>query len=76
MIGKEDYVYHVVVLREYERGWGSKDFLAYHFDTQKEAEEKVLEHNKENNESIVPDYYIVARYVDKMTKREYDTINR
>lgn len=57
-----------VVFREYERGWGSKDFHAVFYDTYVEAEKVADTENAKNNASIVPDYYIQAR-VEVVTPR-------
>lgn len=47
-------------LTEYERGWGSKVFCAYAFDTLEEAQAKAREINAQNTATVVPDYYIRA----------------
>lgn len=53
----------LVVLREYERGWGSKDFDAQPFYDRAAAEARVKEVNDNNDELYAPDYYIVASLV-------------
>lgn len=57
----------LVVLREYERGWGSKDFDAQPFYDRAAAEARVKEVNSKNDQASAPDYYIVA---DLITKTE------
>lgn len=53
-----------VDIMEYERGWGSKCDETLYFDTEKEAKNYVVTYNlKYNNESKVPDWYMVAQYV-------------
>lgn len=52
---------YIVVLTEYERGWGSKDFHAVECETLDQAIAREAETNSQNNEPTVPDYYIVAR---------------
>lgn len=54
---------YLVVLREYERGWGSKDFVAREYSTLEEATAYSTSVNAENNLPTVPDYYINARIV-------------
>ena len=51
----------MVVLREYERGWGSKDFDATPFYNIENARSRVAEVNNKNTAPSAPDYYIVAR---------------
>lgn len=61
----------VVPMFESERGWGSKiDGYAGPFETLEEADKFEHAYNlKHNNESTVPDYYIMAlepvRYVNQ-----------
>jgi hypothetical protein len=66
---------HVVVQREYEKGWGSKDFVAVEYADEKTAKVKVDELNA-NNTGPVPDYYIQARYEPEMDDSQFDSINR
>lgn len=54
-------VNYMVILREHEGGWGSKDFHAFGFKTIQEAEAKEKEVNDKNNLPSAPDYYIKAR---------------
>lgn len=54
---------YLVVLREYERGWGSKDFVAHEYDDYESAREYANSVNAENNLDYVPDYYINARII-------------
>lgn len=54
---------YLVVLREYERGWGSKDFTACEFSELEEATAYATSVNAENNLPVVPDYYITARVI-------------
>jgi hypothetical protein len=68
-------VKHVGILREYERGWGSKDFVAKAFKTKNDAMRWVNEQNAKNTETVVPDYYIQARYKESMSKKEFEQIN-
>lgn len=67
--------YHLVVQTEYERGWGSKDFVATEYDNESAAKDKVAELNAENNLPTTPDYYIHARYVYEMTDDTFEKIN-
>lgn len=67
----QTFVCHVGVLVEYEHGWGSKEFLAKAFDTEKEALDWCSDQNKSNTESSAPDYYIVAQYREKMDKEYF-----
>lgn len=53
----------LVVYTEYERGWGSKEFLAVEYDNLEDAKKTALEENSKNNLPVAPDYYIVARVV-------------
>ena len=52
---------YIVVLTEYERGWGSKDFHAVECETLDQAIAHETETNSHNTKPTVPDYYIVAR---------------
>jgi len=55
-----------VDIMEYERGWGSRLDESIYFDTEKEARDYADTYNKKyNNEPTVPDWYMVARYVEK-----------
>jgi hypothetical protein len=49
------------VHREYERGWGSKDFHATGHETLEEAKKAVDKVNAKNTAKHAPDYYINAR---------------
>jgi len=53
--------YFKVILTEYERGWGQKDFFESYFDTEKEAEVYADSVNSKNTLAHAPDYYIQAR---------------
>ena len=56
-----------VVLTEYERGWGSKEYEVLYFDNEVEARNHAKNYNlKYNNESTVPDWYIRADYVGRV----------
>lgn len=66
---------HVGVLTEYERGWGSKMFLAEEFPSKEAAEKWIKEKNSKNTASVAPDYYIQASYYDTMTAELFDKIN-
>lgn len=46
-----------VVITEYERGWGSREWHAIFFDTYLDAEKKMNEINAKNNLPYVPDEY-------------------
>jgi len=52
---------YLVVLREYERGWGSKDFHAKQFTEYSDAKAYYTEVNSRNTAPSAPDYYIQAR---------------
>lgn len=54
---------YLVVLREYERGWGSKDFVAHEYTDYESAKAYADSVNAENNLPVAPDYYINARVV-------------
>ena len=61
-MAKEAKIYpFYCVLREYERGWGSKDFSATGHDTREEAVSAADTVNRENTAPSAPDYYIQAR---------------
>jgi hypothetical protein len=66
---------HVAVLTEYERGWGSKMFIAREFPSKAKADAWIAKQNKENTAPVVPDYYIQASYHGTMTKELFDKIN-
>lgn len=53
---------HLVLLTEYERGWGSKIIARHYFKTHLDAESYVNEVNSENTSPTAPDYYIQASY--------------
>lgn len=55
---------YMVVLREYERGWGSNDFVAHEYEDRDSAVAYVSSVNAENNLPTVPDYYITARLIE------------
>jgi hypothetical protein len=54
---------YLVVLREYERGYGSKDFHAEEYAQYSEAKAFCDLVNSENTASTAPDYYIQARII-------------
>ena len=49
-----------VVVREYERGWGSKIDEIKSFDSMMEALDFQKKFNSYNTEKYVPDWYMVA----------------
>lgn len=49
-----------VIVREYERGWGSSVIDSPVFDCKEEAEEYARSVNSKNKETSAPDYYIQA----------------
>ena len=52
-----------VELTEYERGWGQKPWDTLYFDNEAEARQWAIDYNnKHNNETEVPDWYVVAEY--------------
>jgi len=52
-----------VVLTEYERGWGQKNWDTKYFDNEAEARKWALDYNLEhNNKDFVPDWYVRANY--------------
>lgn len=61
----------MVVLREYERGWGNKDFAAHAYETYEEAKAYADSVNSENTQVVVPDYYITARIIQDPTQFSY-----
>jgi hypothetical protein len=51
---------------EYERGWGSKIDESLYFDNDAEAIKHADDYNaKYNTDTVVPDWYMVAKYVGK-----------
>jgi len=59
---------HKVDIIESERGWGSKIDETKFFTSKKEAEDFVKEFNSKNDYSgPVPDWYVVAAYVGKIS---------
>ena len=66
---------HVVVLTEYERGWGSREFIARAHKTKVDADRYVHEVNSKNTSPTAPEYYIKAAYIGDMEEREYKSIN-
>lgn len=50
-----------VVIKQYERGWGSTVDEIKNFDTKKEADDFIEKFNKDNNKKVVPDWYMVAQ---------------
>ena len=46
---------------EYEKGWGSKIDETKEFDSREEAVAFCEDFNKDNNEPVTPDWYMVAR---------------
>ena len=53
---------------EYERGWGSKIDETKYFDNKEEAERYAKAYNQKHNTSpTVPDWYMVAQYVGKIS---------
>lgn len=60
MVEQKIYPYYCV-LREYERGWGSKDFHASGHATLEEATAAAAKVNAKNTAPSAPDYYINAR---------------
>lgn len=63
--------YEVCII-ESERGWGQRVDEVRHFDSKKEADDFVKDYNKENNLSVVPDWYMYAtepKLVDLDAKR-------
>lgn len=54
-----------VYVIESERGWGSKVDEIKEFDTRELAQSFVDDFNKDNNEEIVPDWYMRAEIVNQ-----------
>ena len=52
---------------ERERGWGSKVDETKFFDNKEEAEQFVINFNKRNTSTVVPDWYMMAEYVGKIS---------
>lgn len=53
---------------EYERGWGSRVDETLYFDNEQEAKKYADSYNKKyNTEAVVPDWYMVAQYIGRMT---------
>jgi hypothetical protein len=50
----------MVILTEYERGWGSKEFHRAYFDTLEAAKKYAAAENAKNNLPTAPDWYVVA----------------
>ena len=69
-------VEHVVILREYERGYGSKNFLALSFKTRDEAIEYRNSRNAKNTDATAPDYYIRAFYYIDIPLEQFNAINK
>lgn len=51
-----------VEIIESERGWGQKVDDVLEFDTLEEAKDFIKDYNKDNNLSIIPDWYMYARF--------------
>jgi hypothetical protein len=66
---------HVVILREYERGWGSKDFHCTEFGSKADAEKEMARINARNTAPHAPDYYIQARYEEELDEATFFSIN-
>ena len=65
----------IVVLTEYERGWGSKDFDATPYYDLAAAKARVEDVLSKNTASSAPDYYIVASLVtDPESFSKYERI--
>lgn len=57
---------HRVEIMEYERGWGvTLDEIKF-FDSKEDAEAFCADYNKDNTAKVVPDWYMVARYVGRV----------
>lgn len=52
---------------ESERGWGQKIDETKYFDNEAEAREFVKQYNSKNNLDYVPDWYMRADYVGKVS---------
>lgn len=48
---------------ESERGWGQKVDEIKYFDSAESALAFCKEYNKVNNQSVTPDWYMVAKYI-------------
>lgn len=53
-----------VAIIESERGWGQRVDEIKEFPTKEEAEAFIQDFNAENNEDVVPDWYMYARLVE------------
>jgi hypothetical protein len=51
---------YMVILTEYESGWGSRVFDAKIYPSYQDALNRVKEVNAENDKPTAPDYYITA----------------
>ena len=54
-----------VELVEFEAGWGQRVDEVKEFDTLKQAKAFVDDFNKGNDEPVTPEWYMIARIVDK-----------
>lgn len=54
-----------VEIMEYERGWAKLDEVKF-FDSMEDAEAFCKDYNKDNTASVVPDWYMTARYVGRI----------
>lgn len=53
---------------ESERGWGQKLDESIYFDNEAEARQYAIDYNlKHNNKDYIPDWYIRAEYVGKVS---------
>ena len=50
----------IVQVIEYERGWGNRLDFEKEFETYEEARTWQIEFNSQNDEEIVPDWYMMA----------------
>lgn len=66
---------HVVISTEYERGWGSKQFMAVDYPSKEETMNVVT---KTNSKLIgpTPDYYIKDSYVEEISEEYFNIINK
>lgn len=55
-----------VVIIESERGWGQKIDETIYFDNEAEARNFVIEYNKRNTATVVPDWYMYADYAGRV----------
>lgn len=55
-----------VIIIESERGWGQKVDDVKFFDNEEEADEFVKEYNKDNDETVAPDWYMVAQEPERV----------